>query len=74
MHPGLDKTIVDEAYESDPEAARAEYGAEFRDDLADYITREAVDAVTMRGRSEVPPQPGIVTEPSAIPRAAPGTP
>ena len=59
MHPGLDKTIVDEAYESDPEAARAEYGAEFRDDLADYITREAVDAVTMRGRSEVPPQPGI---------------
>ena len=26
MHPSLDKRIVDEAYENDPEAARAEYG------------------------------------------------
>ena len=39
--------------------ARAEYGAEFRDDLADYITREAVDAVTCWGRSELPPEPGV---------------
>ena len=44
---------------SDPEAARAEYGAEFRDDLADYITREAVDAVVCWGRSELPPEPGV---------------
>jgi hypothetical protein len=51
MNPSLDPAIIAEAYESDPEAARAEYGAEFRDDLADYITREAVDAVTMWGRS-----------------------
>ena len=47
MHPTLDERIVDEAYESDPEAARAEYGAEFRTDLADFVTREAIDAVTM---------------------------
>ena len=60
MHPTLDKRIVDEAYESDPEAARAEYGAEFRDDLADFVTREAIDAVTAWGRSELPPEPGIV--------------
>ena len=59
MHPTLDRRIVDEAYESDPEAARAEYGAEFRDDLADFVTREAIDAVTMWGRSELPPEPGV---------------
>ena len=59
MHPTLDKRIVDEAYESDPEAARAEYGAEFRDDLADFVTREAIDAVTAWGRSELPPELGV---------------
>jgi hypothetical protein len=61
MNPSPDlKPIVDEAYETDPEAARAEYGAEFRDDLADYVSREAIDAVTMWGRSELPPEPGVV--------------
>jgi hypothetical protein len=59
MNPSLDKAIIEEAYESDPEAAKAEYGAEFRDDLADYINKEVVDAVTMSGRSELPPQTGV---------------
>lgn len=59
MNPAIDPEVIDEAYASDPEAARAEYGAEFRDDLADYITREAIDAVTMWGRCELPPMPGI---------------
>src|SRR6202047_3408543 len=30
-----------------------------RDDLAVYITREAVDAVVCWGRSELPPEPGV---------------
>jgi hypothetical protein len=59
MNPSIDPQIIAEAYETDPEAARAEYGAEFRDDLADYITREAIDKVTMWGRSELPPQSGV---------------
>jgi hypothetical protein len=59
MNPSIDPAIVAEAYESDPEAARAEYGAEFRDDLADFVTRETVDAVTMWGRSELPPEDGV---------------
>jgi hypothetical protein len=59
MNPKIDPAIIAEAYDSDPEAARAEYGAEFRDDLADYITREAVDAVVCCGRSELPPEPGV---------------
>ena len=60
MNPLIDPAIIKEAYESDPEAARAEYGAEFRDDLADFVSRETVDAVTMWGRSELPPEPGVV--------------
>ncbi len=59
MNPSIDPAIIQEAYEEDPEAARAEYGAEFRDDLADFVTRETVDAVTMIGRTELPPEQGI---------------
>jgi hypothetical protein len=59
MNPSIDPAIIREAYESDPEAARAEYGAEFRDDLADFVSRETVDAVTMWGRSELPPEAGV---------------
>jgi hypothetical protein len=59
MNPRIDPAIIAEAYESDPEAARAEYGADFRDDLADFITREAIDAITCQDRRELPPEPGI---------------
>jgi len=59
MNPRIDPAIIAEAYQDDPEAARAEYGAEFRDDLADFVTREVVEAVTCWGRSELPPMPGI---------------
>ncbi len=59
MNPRIASAIIAEAYEADPEAARAEYGAEFRDDLADFVTREIVDAVTCWGRTELPFQPGV---------------
>jgi hypothetical protein len=59
INPRIDPEIIAEAYEEDPEAARAEYGAEFRDDLADFVTRETIDAVTMWGRGELPPQSGV---------------
>src|ERR1700752_1103199 len=59
MNPRVDPAVIAEAYESDPEAARAEYGAEFRDDLADFVTREAVDAVTVDGRRELGPMRGV---------------
>jgi hypothetical protein len=59
MNPRVDPAVISEAYESDPESARAEYGAEFRTDLADFVAREAVDAVTMLGRRELPPEPGV---------------
>jgi hypothetical protein len=59
MNPSVDKRIIEEAYESDPESAKAEFGGEFRTDLADYISRETVDAVTMQDRHELPPEPGV---------------
>ena len=59
MNPGVDQRIVNEAYENDPESAKAEYGGEFRTDLADFVSRETVDAVTMWDRSELPPDPGV---------------
>jgi hypothetical protein len=59
MNPRIDPAIIQEAFDEDPESARAEYGAEFRDDLADFITREQIDAITCWGRHELPPEPGV---------------
>jgi hypothetical protein len=59
MNPSVDKRIIEEAYENDPESAKAEFGGEFRTDLADFVSRETVDAVTMWDRSELPPEPGV---------------
>ena len=54
MNPGLDAAEIEEAYADDPASAAAEFGAQFRDDLADFVTREVVDACTVRGRHELP--------------------
>ncbi len=58
MNPSLDPQIIEEAYEDDPEAAAAEYGAEFRDDIVDFVPREVVDACTIHGRTELLPTAG----------------
>jgi len=59
MNPGLDPAIVEEAYDDDPAAAAAEYGAEFRDDIASYVPREVVEACIVRGRHELLPATGV---------------
>lgn len=58
MNPRIDKRIITEAYEDDPANAAAEYGAEFRSDIAAFVSRDVVDACTMSGRHEIPPLPG----------------
>jgi hypothetical protein len=60
FNPTLPARIVTEALERDPEAARAEWLAQWRDDLADYIDRQIVEACVMSGVAEIPPSPGIV--------------
>ena len=54
MNPSLPKRVVDEAMERDPEAARAEYMAEFRSDLETFLLREVVDAAVRSGPLELP--------------------
>lgn len=49
MNPSLSQGVVDRAYEEDPEAAKAEYGGEFRSDLAIFISRETIDAAIEHG-------------------------
>ena len=39
MNPSLSQRVVDRATEEDPEAANAEYGAEFRGDLEVFDAR-----------------------------------
>jgi len=55
MNPTVDEQVIAEAYARDENAARAEYGAEFRRDLEDYVGREALMATVARDRGEVPP-------------------
>ena len=56
LNPTISQRIIDAAYEEDPIAAAAEFGGEFRRDVETYLSREALDAVVMRGRLEQPPE------------------
>jgi len=57
MNPTLDPRMIEDAYADDPEAARAEFGGEFRSDIATYVDRDVLmEAVeperTVRGRMD----------------------
>jgi hypothetical protein len=54
MNPGADAAEIADAYEDDPASAAAEYGAEFRDDIAAFVPREVIEACTVPGRYELP--------------------
>ena len=49
MNPSLRQSVVDRAFEDDPESARAEYGAEFRSDIEQFVSRETVEACIATG-------------------------
>ena len=49
MNPTLPQRVIDRAIEADPEAASAEYGAEFRGDLEIFVSREAIEACVATG-------------------------
>lgn len=52
MNTTLPQSVVDEAMAEDPQAARSEYGGEFRDDVADFISREVVENLVAAGCQE----------------------
>lgn len=55
----LNQRIVDRAYERDAQAAAAEYGGEFRNDVAAYIDRDMVEACVTVGVRERAPAGGV---------------
>jgi hypothetical protein len=59
MNPSIDPDIIAEAYGDDPASAAAEYRAEFRDDIAEFVPRSVIDACTVLGRVELPPIAGV---------------
>ena len=55
MNASLDPAIVAEAFEDDPISAAAEYGAEFRSDIGEYVSRDIVESCIIPGRTEMMP-------------------
>lgn len=58
MYPGADRQFLDREFQKDPVSFAAEYGGEFRTDLQSYISPEAVEAATVKGRTVLLYQPG----------------
>jgi hypothetical protein len=54
FNPTIPESVIDAALERDPEAASAEWLAEWREDLSDYINRAVVAAAVIAGRHELP--------------------
>ena len=54
MNPSLSQEWLDEEFEKDAASARAEYGAEFRSDVENFISEEALEAATPANRFELP--------------------
>lgn len=59
MNPSIGEDIIAEAMASDATAARTEWLAEFRSDLEQLFTRDALAAVTVPGRLELPRVDGV---------------
>ncbi|QDS91881.1 Terminase-like family protein [Roseimaritima multifibrata] len=58
MNPTLPEHVVVTALAEDKHAARSEYLGEWRDDVADYITRAVLDPLVIEGCSERMPRKG----------------
>jgi hypothetical protein len=57
MYPRADRKYLDQQFQRDPVAFRAEYEAEFRTDLEAYISIEFLEAVTVKGQRSLPYEP-----------------
>jgi hypothetical protein len=54
LNPLLDRGRIDAAYADDPEAAKSEWGGEFRSDISQFLPDELIDAAIIPGRFELP--------------------
>lgn len=61
LNPTIKQSTIDRAMRADPEAARAEWLAEFRSDLSSYLDDALIDAAIVHARPpELPPREGLV--------------
>jgi hypothetical protein len=58
MNPTVSQEFVDAEFERDPASAAAEYGAEFRSDVAEFVSMDVLEACTADGVFELPPISG----------------
>ena len=54
FNPNIDTRIIEDAEAEDPEAARSEWHAQFRDDIAGFIDRETVEGAMRSSPLESP--------------------
>jgi hypothetical protein len=59
MNPTLPQEVIDAAYRDDPQAAAAEFGGEFRSDIASFVDRDKVLSCIENGRTERGCLPGV---------------
>lgn len=59
MNPTLSEKKIEDAYLEDAAGASADYGAEFRADIEDFFSADALEAVTIPGRYELAPVHGV---------------
>lgn len=59
MNPTIPRETIDQAFREDPEAAAAEWAAEFRSDITAFIPSELIEGVTVPGRYELPKVEGV---------------
>jgi hypothetical protein len=59
MNPTLDRETVERAIADDPAKGKAEWIAEFRDDVSDLLPQDVIEGATDWGISERPPRPGV---------------
>jgi hypothetical protein len=59
LNPSIRTSVIDRAYEQDAEAAASEYGAEFREPAASYLTRELIERAIDKGITSRVRLPGI---------------
>lgn len=56
MNPTLPQSVVDDAMAEDLQAAKSEYGGEFRDDVAEFLPREVIERLVIPNRLELLPR------------------
>jgi hypothetical protein len=59
MNPSIPQAVIDEAYESEPASAAAEFGAQFRADISSVIPREVIQRAIDVGTTTRQAIPGV---------------